>query len=317
MDIFRDYFTREQLLQSIAKAQFVPGRLSGLFSTRALSSTTLALEDMPKNGAALITETARGAPSRISSLEKAKVHTFETKHFRVDGSVYADEVLNMRAAGNASAAVEIIQQRRDAMIARMRSDIDMQHEKMRMDVLNTPTNAFGNVVGEQTIAFVAAETKVRAEIFTKIIKPMEEAMDGIPFTGIHAFCEDTLWAKIIENPAINKTWLNWNAAQGLRADPREMVNFGGVTWERLRGITGVTLTSAKARIIPLGVADMFLQAFAPADTLDTVGAGALGTPYYPQAIPSADNRRWYLEIQTNPVMLCTRPYAVLQLASAD
>ena len=82
---------------------------------------------MPKNGAQLITKTARGAPSRIASLEKAKVHTFETEHYRVDGSVYADEVLNMRAAGNASAAVEIIQKRRDALITRMSSDVDIQH----------------------------------------------------------------------------------------------------------------------------------------------------------------------------------------------
>jgi hypothetical protein len=315
MDIFRDYFTREQLLQSIAKAQYVPGRLAEFFTTRALNSTTLALEDMPKNGPTLVTKTARGAPSRVASLEKAAVHTFETSHYRVDGSVYADEVLNMRASGNAMAAVEIIQQRRDALIARMRSDIDMTHESLRMACLSTPTNAFGTVDTEQTINFNTDETKVRQEIFTKIIKRMESALDGIPFSGIHALCEDTLWAKIIEHPAITKTWLNWNAAQGLRADPREMVNFGGVTWERVRGITNVTIPSGKARIIPLGVADLFVQAFAPADTLDTVGAGALGTPYYPQALPSADNRRWYLEIQTNPVMVCTRPYAVLQLAS--
>jgi hypothetical protein len=60
---------------------------------------------------------------------------------------------------------------------------------------------------------------------------------------------------------------------------------------------------------------MWIQAFAPADTLDTVGAGQMGTPYYPQAIASADNRRWYMEIQTNCVMVCTRPSAVLIIST--
>lgn len=314
MDIFRDYFTRENLLASIAKAPYIPGRLGSVFESRALTSTVLALEEQPTNGATILAGVPRGTPSRIETLERRNVHTFTTTHYRADGSVYADEVLNARAVG-ANAAVEVIQMRRDELMMRLRRDIDLTHESLRVACLVTPTNAFGNVTASQQIALNTDATKTRKEIFEKITVPMETAMNGIPFSGIHAYCSDAFWGKLIENAAIKATLINYAMAQELRNDPREMVNFGGVTWERYRGTGTVVIPTGTARIVPEGVPNMWIQAFAPADTLDTVGAGMMGTPYYPQAIASADNRRWYLEIQTNCVMVCTRPSAVLIIST--
>lgn len=310
MDIFRDYFTRENLLASIAKAPYIPGRLASVFESRALTSTVLALEENPTNGATILAGVPRGTPSRIETLERRNVHTFNTIHYRADGSVYADEVLNARGAG-VNAAVEIINMRRDELMQRLRRDIDLTHESLRCACLVTPTNAFGAVTSTQQIALNTDATKTRKEIFDKIIVPMETALDGIPFTGIRAYCSDTFWSKLIENTAVKATLLNYQMAQDLRNDPREIVNFGGVTWERYRGTGTVVITTGSCRVVPEGVPSMWIQAFAPADTLDTVGAGAMGTPYFPQAIASADNRRWYLEIQTNCVMVCTRPAATL------
>lgn len=314
MDIFRDYFTRENLLASIAKAPYIPGRLASVFESRALTSTVLALEEQPTNGATILAGVPRGTPSRIETLERRNVHTFTTTHYRADGSVYADEVLNARAVG-ANAAVEVIQMRRDELMMRLRRDIDLTHESLRVACLVTPTNAFGNVTASQQIALNTDATKTRKEIFEKITVPMETALDGIPFSGLHAYCSDTFWSKLIENAAVKATLLNYAMAQDLRNDPREMVSFGGVTWERYRGTGTVVIPTGTARIVPEGVPNMWIQAFAPADTLDTVGAGQMGTPYYPQAIASADNRRWYMEIQTNCVMVCTRPSAVLIIST--
>jgi hypothetical protein len=59
---------------------------------------------------------------------------------------------------------------------------------------------------------------------------------------------------------------------------------------------------------------LFIQAFAPADTLDQVGAGAVGQPYYTNAYPIDEgNRGIYIEMQTNVAMVCTRPDAVLTI----
>lgn len=312
MDIFRDYFTREALLASIAKVKYVPGKFAPWFESRSLNGTIFALEDVPIQGYNILSESPRGTPSKVETLARRAVHTFNTKHYRADGAVYADEVLNMRGLGITN-AVDVIQQRRDEVMAKLRRDIDMTHELLRLTTIITPNNAFGSKPGTQTIAFGTDATKTRAEILSKVIKPMEQALDGIPFSGLHAYVEDTGWAKIIDNAEIKKTYDGWSMAASLRGDPRETVDYGGVIWERYRGYGSIAIPTSTAIVLPVGVPQMFLQAFAPADTLDTVGTGSMGTPYFPQAIPSADNRRWYMEIQTNCAMVCTRPTAVITL----
>jgi len=312
MDIFRDYFTREALLASIAKVQYVPGKFAPWFESRSLNGTIFALESVPIQGYNILSESPRGTPSKVETLVRRDVHTFNTKHYRADGAVYADEVLNMRGMGITN-AVDVIQQRRDETMAKLRRDIDMTHELLRLNTILTPDNAFGSKPVAQTIAFGTDATKTRAEILSKIIKPMEQALDGIPFSGLHAYVEDTGWAKIIDNKEIKDTLSYHSMATSLRGDPREMVEYGGVMWERYRGYGSIAITTSTAIVLPVGVPQMFMQAFAPADTLDTVGTGSMGTPYFPQAIPSADNRRWYMEIQTNCAMVCTRPTAVITL----
>lgn len=313
-DIYRDYFSRENLMASIAKAPYVPGRLSEYFESIPLTSTVLALESSPANGASILAGVPRGSASKIETLERRSVYTFTTSHYRADGAVYADEVLGARATG-ATGMAEVIAQRRDMLMARLRRDIDLTHESLRLTVVNTSTNAFGTMPGSQQIALNTDVTKTRNEIFTKIIQPIESALDGVPFTGIVALCSDTFWGKLIENAAIKATLLNYSMAQSLRNDPRETVFFGGVQWERYRGTGTVIVPASGARVFPVGVPQMFVQAFAPADTMDQVGNGALGSPYWAQAYQSQDNRRWFMEIQTNCVMVCTRPTAVLPITT--
>jgi hypothetical protein len=316
MDFFTDYFTGEELLASIAKAPYIPGRLNdpAIFTTRGLVGTKLVMEEQPLNDAGVLTATPRGTPGKAQTLEKRKVHTFETAHYRVDGSVSADEVLNFRAVGM-SMAREVITARRDETIAKMRRDIDLTLETLRIGVLNAPTNAFGNAPAAAAIGFSVSDTEIRKKIFNNITQPLESALKGIPYSGIHAFCSDVFWESLIESKTVRETYLNQQAANSLRSQTTtETFSYGGVTWERYRGVGSTVITSGQAKIVPLGIPELFIQAFAPADTLDQIGAGVMGSPYYANAYPIDDgNRGWYLEMQTNPVMICTRPTAILSI----
>lgn len=316
MDFFNDYFTGEELLASIAKAPYIPGRLAdpALFTTKPLSGTKLVMEDQPLNDAGLLTATPRGTPGKAQTLEKRSMVAFETAHYRVDGSVAADEVLNFRGVG-LSGAREVITTRRDEVIARMRRDIDLTLETLRINALNSPSNAFGTAPSSQVIAFGATDSEIRKAIFTKIIQPLESSLKGIPFSGLHAFVSDGFWESLIESKTIRETFLNQQAANSLRSQTAtETFSYGGVTWERYRGVGSTVIASGKAKIVPLGVPELFVQAFAPADTLDQIGAGVLGSPYYANAYPIDDgNRGYYMEMQTNPVMVCTRPESILTI----
>lgn len=314
MDIFRDYFTREQLLASLQKAPYVPGMLGamGLFETVRLQSTTYAVEEQPLETLSALTAVPRGTPSKIETLAKRSVKTFTTSHYRVDGAVYADEVLNIRATG-VSGAAEVITDRRDRLMAKLRGDIDLTLEGLRMACVNSPSNAFGNAPASAAVAFGANDSAIRTAVFNNILLPIESALGGLPYTGLTALCEDTFWLGLIESKTINTTYLNQAAAAQLRGLPIDQVDAFGVRWMRNRAGSGVAIATGKAKVFPTGVPGLFVQAFAPADTLDSVGAGALGDVYTPMALQSPDNRMWKLEVQTNPLMLCTRPQCVLTI----
>lgn len=318
MDIFRDYFTRENLVRSLAQAPYVPGRLGelGLFETVPLTSTTFAVEESAKDGRRVLTPIARGAPRLKTGLDKRKVHTFVTTTIGDSGEVYADEVLNSRGAGT-EAAAEIIIDRRDRLVAKLRGNVDLTHESMRMTcLLNPGSTEFGSAAASAIIAVQTAGTKVRQEIFNKIIKPIEAALDGVAYRGIHALCEDGYWADLIENEQIRQTYLNWQAAAELRADPRESFVFGNVTWERYRGGSGVNIAANEAVAFPVGAPGLFWQALAPTDTMESVGAGALGQPYYLGAQPIKDalgTKAMEVAIASHPVMVCGRPAAVRRI----
>ena len=62
----------------------------------------------------------------------------------------------------------------------------------------------------------------------------------------------------------------------------------------------------KAYFYPEGVEGLFEIYYAPADTFETVNT--LGLPLYARMIPDRDRDEWVrLEIESNPLPICTRP----------
>lgn len=314
MDIFRDYFTREELLLSLSETQYIPGMLGslGLFQTIGLAGTTFAVESLPKNSVSESAAVPRGTPGKMLGLEKRTVETFSVQTYAWQGAVLADEVLNIRGAG-LSGAAEVFTRRRNELTAKLRRQADFQLEYLRMATVNSPSNAFGTAPAAQAIAFGTTDSAIRSAIFEKIILPLETALDGIPYTGIVAICEDTLWKALIDSKTIRETYLNQVAAAELRNMPADSFDFGGVRWMRYRAGGNIKIATGTAKIIPTGVAGLFLQAFAPNDTLSSVGQGALGVPYYLDSYPLDDDKGFRMTLQTHPVMLCTRPEAVLTI----
>lgn len=315
MELYRDYFTRESLTDSIVNAPYIPGQLAPFFETRGLGSTTLAIEALAENGPSSLTAIPRGAPLPAIDLDKRTVVTFPTQTYGAQGAVFADEVLNARAAGTAGAG-EIVAARRDETVARLRRSIDNLHESLRLSCALNPDNGFGNNPAEATVALATDGTKTRQEFFTKVMKPLEAALGGIAFSGVTVLCSDGYWGALIENKSIRETYLNTQSAADLRADPRDAFNFAGIRFERYRGSSSVAITTDKALAIPSGVSGLFIQAFAPDDTMDSVGAGAMGVPYYLRAFDLDDAKGWRIRAQTHCAMVCTRPTAILPLGLA-
>lgn len=320
MDIYRDYFTREELLRVLAAAPYTPGDLGrmGLFETVNLTGTTLGIEKEVTDAGRVLTAISRGAPRQNTTLDKRSVVTFGTQSFGEQGAVMADEVLNSRGAGT-SGAKEVIEDRRARLVAKLRRSMDYTHEVQRMNVLKAPgTTEFGAAASPVIIAVQTDATKLRQEIFNKLTLPIEAALDGIGFTGITALCSDGYWADLIEAKAIRDTYLGYQAAAELRGAVVMEFVFGGVMWKRYRGTSVCKIADNQAIAIPTAVegGEVFIQAFSPNDTLESVGAGALGQPYYMGSKPLVDSqgtKGWEVSIQSHPKMLCTRPACIIPI----
>lgn len=318
MDLFKDYFTRETLAGVLKKAPYIPGRLgeTGLFIKHGLNTTTALIEELPTN--AVTADSAaipRGAPAASMSLDTRKIHSFQTSSYAWSGAVLADEVLNVRAAGGGAA--EVISSRVAELTAKLKSKAEIQLEYLRMACLKAPSNSIGNAPASDVIAVQSDVTKLREELLNKIQVPMETALGGIPYTGVRVFCSTGYWSKLIENKWIKDTYLNTSAAATLRQSGlTEEVAVAGVVFERYRGQGTLALATDTAIAVPEGVADLFHEVYAPDDTLSSVGAGALGQSYYLRSFLIDEDKGWKLTLQTHPLMVCSRPEAIITLSLA-
>ncbi|MCP5197541.1 MAG: major capsid protein [Gammaproteobacteria bacterium] len=315
MDNYADFFVRDQLLVSLAKAQYIPRQLgaSGTFESIGLTGTHIAIEEVAENGVAESSAIPRGGVPHVVKLDKNSVKTFTTSSHAWTATVQADEVLNARATGTSGAA-EILMNRIDRATAKLRRQADFQHEYLRVACLNSPSNVFGSAPAAAVIAFGSNDSGIRAAIHNHIVLPMEAALGGLDYTGIDAWCSNAYWAAFIESKTVRETYLGYAKAAELLNRPADDFEYGGVTWHRYRASGNIAIEAGTAKMVPRGVVGLFLQCFAPDDTTDSVGRGALGEPYYINSMPlitPAGIKGYQLALQTHPLMLCTRPAAIL------
>lgn len=326
MDIYTDFFNRTELVRVLALQPYTPGLLGslGMFQSVPISSTIFAVEEQPKNGGRVLTAMPRGAPRQTMGQDKKKLHTFPvTDQYGDQGAVWADEVLNARGAGT-SGAKEVIEQRRSEQMARMRLTVDKTHEYLRMAKLLSPASTeFGAAASGAVIAVQTDATKTRKEIFDKIIVPIESALDGSSYSSIVVLCSDGYWSDLMDNKQIRDTYINWEAAatlrggmQGANGQVAAPFPWGDVTWMRYRGTSDCKIPDNEARAFPVGVPDLAWQAFAPNTTVESVGTGALGQPYYVGSKPITDSQGtlgWEMSIQSHVRMVVGRPAAILPI----
>jgi hypothetical protein len=314
-------FRMQTLTASIERAVYAPGRLQevGLFTASGITTLDAAIEY--RNGVlSLVDVKPRGAPGKSILAEKRDIHSFRVPHIPVSGAVLADEVQGVRAFGSETQA-EVLQTRINNELEIMRRDLDYTIESHRVSALkglmynaNGGTTdlftEFGVTQATQAMALTTATTKVRVKI-TQALKKMEDALDGTRYSGARAFCGQLFWEELIDHPLVRDTYQNTQMAASLRANGLQEFDFGGVTWERYRGTSTVKIEDDDAYLVPVGVPDLFITRFAPANYNETVNT--VGRPYYVKAEPMKFGKGYELEGQSNPLNICTRPGAIVKL----
>lgn len=320
-----DAFGVAALTAAINEQEFVPGRLAslGLFEEEGVTTLTVQIE---KDGdkLALVPAGERGTSGLVVGGSKRILLPFNTVHLPERFTIKADEIQGIRAFGTQTelqAVQDVVNKRLD----KARRQLDATHEFHRMGALNGKVldadgtsvlldiyDRFG--VQRQTLPMGLnnPDTNVQAQC-VEALDMQEDALGNVTTTSSRAFCGKTFWKKLIAHSSVVETYKGSQQAAALRGDAREAFEFGGITWERYRGkVAGISfIADDEARLVPEGVPEMFLSAYAPADYMETVNTQ--GLPYYSKLEPLPFGKGVAGEAQSNPLHICTRPRAVIQL----
>lgn len=318
-----DAFTLQSLTASINNTLYAPGRISdmGLFQEQGISTLTAIIEE--RDGALdLVTPKPRNDAGNVLAKEgDRRVRSFVIPHMPQRDALMADEVQGVRAFGSESQSESLLV-RLTEKLQRMRRNIDytMEHHRLQAVMGNymasdgATTSLFTEFgVAQQTLGMgfsTSASSSARSKI-TTLQENIESALDGVDYANVHVICSSGFWKALIEDKDAKETYLNWTAAADLRQDPRESFVWQGVTWERYRGTAAVKVTDDSAYAIPMGVPDLFLTRFAPANYAETVNT--IGLPYYAKSQMMDFEKGFELEAQSNALNICTRPRAIIKL----
>ncbi len=326
LNIFEnDAFSVISLTTRINDQPYVPGQIgaAGYFEEQGIDTTYFGLEKRPE-GLALVGPTPRGGPGETIVLGEDEIRLFPVPHFQRDDALQADEVQGRRAFGSEN-DVETVLSRIDRKIARHLRDFDATLEHQRVGAIKgIITNKAGGVMMNLYTQFGIAQpdpvyfaldtttTDLRAK-GRELLYRFEDAYDGT-YSGIDAWCGREFWDKLTGHKFLRDAYIALQDRNKLlgRMETDEIEAFG-INWRRYR--TGTKAQAAngnvpfiatdECRFVPRGIPELFITRFAPADYMETVNTE--GLPRYQKLIPRQDDKGVGIQVQTNPLSLCTRP----------
>ena len=318
-------YSLQELTLAMNNVPYTPTQITelGLFQEEGIATLSALIE--AENGVLSIVAVApRNGPGQVVDADKRTVKDFSLPHLPQRGAVMADQVQGVRAFGSENMAQTLLNVR-NKRLQKMRQQIDYTMEYHRLTaILGNYINVNGTMVSlftefgvtEQTVDFVlgTATTKLDQKCL-EVLEHIEAGLGGIPFSGAHAYCGSSFWNKLIAHAYIRETHLSTQTAANLRGDPRQIVDYGGIRWERYRGTGSVVIPTGEARVFPTGVDELFITRFGPANYEETVNT--MGLPYYAKAERMKFDKGMELEAQSNPLNLCTRPASIVKIMTSN
>lgn len=324
-----DPFALESLTAAVNLGSYRPGQIgaSGLFEEDSVTTTIVSVE-LRDGKLSLVEPSERGGDGETVGDEGRNKVPFEVDHYQRDDSIKADEVQNVRAFGSENTA-EVLEERVNRRAQRHGADLTMTLEHQRVGaikgivtaksgkVLHNLYNAFGIAVPAAVSLELDVAGTLVTELWQDVIYGIEDALDE-PYEGLHVFTGRSFHKAMWQHKSVRETFLYGEGAVVLRQDVPDVFSFGGATWERYK--TGAKATADlgapyiahdRARVVPKGVPGLFITRFAPADYNETVNTP--GLPFYARAIEKRNGKGYDLEVQSNPISLCTRPNVLREL----
>jgi len=322
-DVFNgDLFKLQELTAAIKDITYTPSRVQemNLFSAQGIRTTSVVI-DFGVDSVNIVPAAERGATPSTVVGDKYSSRPFSTVHLPQRSNVMADEVQEVRLFGteDSTKGVEMV--------------INQHLSKHKRNLMLTKENhMFGAIKGQILDADSSVLLDIHAEMGTtpaefdmeldddtvkmqnKVVelkRTIDDALDGVPYSQIHVLCGKGFFDAFVGHAKVEESWLRFSSSSMLRDDLRRGFTYGGVTFEEYRPGAGVTIRDNEAWAVPMGVSDMFIARYAPADYVETVNT--VGIEMYTKAEAMDFDKGVVLESQANWLHLNTRPNAVIRL----
>lgn len=327
LDVFKgDGFTLTSLTAAINEQKHLPTRIgdSGLFHEEGVTTPTVQIE---KQGDKLILVASadRGAPGVKIKGEKRHKIPFNTIHLPQEATIMADEVAGLVAFGSSTEA-ETVENYVAQRLGKMRRNNDATIEYHRIGAMQGKIldadgstelldlySSFNLVKQTHSLVLGTSTTKVRLKLI-EAKRKIEKKLGAVMVTGWKCYMSEGFSDSFTNHKDVLTAYERWNDGQALRDDMRDDFQFAGISFEEYRGQVGSVdfIPANKAILVPVGVPEMFVTYFAPANYAETVGT--LGLPYYAKQEPLPFNKGVEIEAQSNPLCINTRPDCVIELS---
>jgi hypothetical protein len=334
MDIFNvDAFGVQTLTAAInnpPKGQVVPNVLDALFAPgeQGIITTVVSIE-RDNDGLALVPAAERGSPGTPVSQARRDAVPFQTFHLPLSAPLIADEIQGVRAFGSET-ELQTVQAMVNRYLFKLRRQIEATQVFHRMGAITgkiydangssllLDTFVRFNLQQQQEDFHFSAVTTDVAQAIRVAKRAAEDVIGGSGMiTGWLGLCGRNWFDGFIGHDAVVEAYKFWSAAGSpLRNDVRGGFSFGDVTWQEFYGKVGSTLfiDPDTAYLIPVGVQDLFISRYAPANYIETVNT--MGLPFYAKQEPMRMGKGIDIEAQSNPLHLCTKPHAVIKLTKS-
>ena len=323
-------FSAHLLSAAIDKMPPFWGYLStaGIFKQKGLTSR-VAIIDERMGKLRISTSRAIGSPGQSVDRSSRSVRTFAVPHFPHDDHISPEDVNGLRAfGGNFQMSIEQLLSDR-LMDHKRRHDVTLEYLMIGAmtgkivdgsgSVLVDLWADYGLSAQTKSFALGTATTDVRVKCL-ETSRLIEDGLEGDVMNNVEVLCSTEFFDALIGHANVQKAFLNTaEAAEKIGGDVRKTgFVFGGLRFKEYRAVapnaSGVAtrfIEAGKARAYPLGTTNTFDLYAAPADFNETVGK--LGQLYYAKVEPAKFGRGYDIHSQFNPLPICTRPKALVEL----
>ena len=331
MGLFNDSaFESVTFTDSIQDKDFQPSFLGdmGIFEMQPSRTTGIMLEKDTKTNS-LVAVSQRGAPLTEAEKRKRNIRTVEAHRIAQASTVYADEVLNIRAYGKTSELMQVKTLVKEGVEA-VDGNISLTEENMRLGavqgivvdadgitILNNFFDFWGITQSAEVAWNLSAATvaEVKANI-RAVHRAMEDEAKGLNITEVIALCGNDFFDKLESHEAYTGNTQTSVEAQRLVDEfgrAYSKISLGNIVWVNYRGSqseSAVSIATDKVKFFPKAKG-LFKHGLACASSAKFIGRPGLRR--YVFTSKDLVKEEWFKsEIETYPLFYCTKPQLLLR-----